>query len=83
MNDVTSDVMTWNFGFWIQAIYCVYAILIVLNILSKRISKLAKAIWVIVVLLFPLLGAWMFQNYIMARRNDPALKRRFNPKFNR
>ena len=83
MDDVSSDIMTWSIGFWMQVIYGTYAILIILNILGKTISTRIKVIWIIVVLLMPILGAWMFQNYIMARRNDPALKRRFNPKFNR
>ncbi len=83
MDDVSSDIMTWSIDFWMQVIYGTYAILIILNILGKSISTRIKVIWIIVVLLMPILGAWMFQNYIMARRNDSALKRRFNPKFNR
>jgi hypothetical protein len=68
---------------WLEVVYLIYVIQVILNIFNKNIATFSKIIWSIVILLIPILGAWMFNNYIMAYRSRTMPRRKFNPRFNR
>jgi hypothetical protein len=70
-------------NYWLEAIYFIYALFAVLNVFGKNLATHSKIIWSVVILLLPILGACMFNNYIMAHRHKLSPRRKFNPRFNR
>lgn len=70
-----------QFLFYFKLVVAVYIIFFSLNVLATRLKPWQKAMWILVIIVLPLFGAYIFHTYHNARLSSKQERRRFSPDF--
>lgn len=70
-----------QFLFYFKLIIAVYIIFSIINVLATKIKPWQKAMWIVIIIVLPLFGAYLFHTYHNASLTSNKERRKFNPDF--
>lgn len=70
--------------FYFKLVVAVYILFFSINVLSTKLKPWQKLLWIVIIIVLPLFGAYLFHTYHNARlASNRAERKRFNPDFNK